>query len=153
MTMGTQGLLERAVHRIAVDIQANGWISRPGKRRMRARRWGGGGSVGGREPVTAQRYDAAGPGSGGAVSHEGRPAGRGKRQRERGGDGTEGKKERDDGGYRGAASFLYSSQAARRCHARSGGAKPEQAAHRNLDYVRSIPRAGGNGPLLACQDK
>jgi hypothetical protein len=48
--------------------------------------------VGGREPVNAQRYDAGGPGSGGAASHEGRPAGRGKRQRERRGDGVEDKK-------------------------------------------------------------
>ena len=33
-------LVERAVHRIAVDSQAS-WINRPGKRRMRARRWKG----------------------------------------------------------------------------------------------------------------
>jgi hypothetical protein len=49
--------------------------------------------VGGRELVSAQRYNAAGPGSGGAASHIGRPVRRGKRQRERGGDGVEDKKE------------------------------------------------------------
>ncbi|ERF73788.1 hypothetical protein EPUS_09254 [Endocarpon pusillum Z07020] len=32
-------LIELTVHRIAVHAQANGWINRPGKRRMRARRW------------------------------------------------------------------------------------------------------------------
>jgi hypothetical protein len=89
--------------------------------------------VGGREPVSAQRYDAAG----GAASHEERPAGRGKRQRERGGGRSRRQKRRDDGGDRGAASLLYSSQAARRCHARSGGAKPEEATHRHLFYPSS----------------
>jgi hypothetical protein len=62
--------------------------------------------VGGREPVSAQRYDAAGPGSGGAASHERGPAGREKRQRERRGDGVEGKKKRRRRGSRSSERFI-----------------------------------------------
>ena len=47
-------------------------------------------------------------------------------------------KRRDDGGERGAAGSLYPGQAARGRVPRSGGAKPEEAAHRHLDYKKKV---------------
>jgi hypothetical protein len=41
---------------------------------------------------------------------------------------------RDNGADRGAAGLLYGDKAARRRLPRSGGAKPEEAAHRHRDY-------------------
>jgi hypothetical protein len=89
-------LVERTVHRIAVDSQANSWINRQGKRQIRARRWNG--RVGywqeaGQRPgaVTLCRWGSE---SGGAASQKGRPAGREAKEEE----GVEDRKEGDDGG-------------------------------------------------------
>jgi hypothetical protein len=125
-------LVEWAVHRIAVDGQANSWINRQGERRIRARRWKG---KAGQRPgaVTLRRCDAVGPGSGGAASQQGRPAGREAREGGR----SSRQKRRNDGGDRAAAGSLYLGQAARGRIPRSGGAKPEAAAHRHLDYRHS----------------
>jgi hypothetical protein len=43
---------------------------------------------------------------------------------------------RDDGANGGAADLLYVGKAARRRQPRSGGARPEEAAHRNRDYTK-----------------
>jgi hypothetical protein len=66
-------LVERIVHRIAVHAQANGWINRSRKRRMRARRWEGKGRL---EAGSRSAPGDAGPEGGGAASQKGRPAGR-----------------------------------------------------------------------------
>jgi hypothetical protein len=47
-------------------------------------------------------------------------------------------KRRDDGGDRGAAGSLYQGQAARGRVARSGAAKPKEAAHRQRFYNNNI---------------
>ena len=119
-------LVEWAVHRIAVDSQAISWINRQGERRIRTRRWKG---KAGQRPsaVTLRRCGARkrrrskpeGEASWGGNARRGRS----RRQKGRDGEG--------DGG---AVGSLYSGQAARGRVPRSGGAKPEEATHRHLDY-------------------
>jgi hypothetical protein len=100
-------LVERAVHRIAVDSQANGWINRSRKRRMRARRWEGKRRL---EAGSRSTPGAAGPGGGGAASQKGGQPG-GKRKRgERGR--SRRQKGKDGQGDGGAASSSYLGQAA-----------------------------------------
>jgi hypothetical protein len=61
---------------------------------------------------------AVGPGGGGAASQKGRLAGR-----------------RPDSEKTGEQRNFYVGKAAKWRQPRSGGAKPETAAHRNLDYI------------------
>jgi hypothetical protein len=125
-------LVEWAVHRIAVDSQANSWINRQGERRIRARRWKG---KAGQRPsaVTLRRCGVRKRRRSkptGEASWEGSER-RGWSRRQKG---------RDGEGDRGAAGSLYPGQAARGRVARSGGAKPEEAAHRHLDYQKICMR-------------
>jgi hypothetical protein len=117
-------------------VSASSLVARPGSRRMRARRWRGEG-----------RLEA------GSQSAREAPWGcRDRRRRrrekdeeaswegsERGGKraGVENRKEGTTEETVGAAGSLYPGQAARRRHPRSGGAKPEEAAHRQRFYKPS----------------
>jgi hypothetical protein len=85
-------------------------------------------SVGGRKPVSAGALRD--PEAAAQQVRRGGPAGR--EANERGG--SRRQKRVDDGGDRGAAGSLYQGQAARGRLARSGRAKPKEAAHRKPDY-------------------
>jgi hypothetical protein len=99
----------------ARDRPEDGWVE------ARAKVGGGASSAAG----------AAGPEGGGAASSKGRPPGR--EAKERGG--SRRQKRRDDEEDRRAAGSLYPGQAARGRVARSGGAKPEGATHRQRFYT------------------
>ena len=119
---------------VVVDSPASGGINRPGSRRMRARRWRGEGRLEAGSQSARGAGGAAGSGGGGAASRKRRPAGREAKE-------AVGRRDRNEGTTEetvGAASSLYPGQAARERLPRSGGAKPEEAAHRHLFYTKSI---------------
>jgi hypothetical protein len=135
-------LVERTMHRTAVDSQANGWINRPGKRRMRARRWEGR-TVRGGKPVHALR---CGPRRRRRSKPEGEASWEGSEREgservgsERVGSegGVEDRKEWTVEGI-GEQRALYTrteGPSGERALAPSGRAKPEEAAHRQRFYT------------------